>query len=647
MKQAVAKAVSHLQWFLIAIILFFSTAAFGGIDPLGLYITRLLIVFSFVLQLILFLIKERPAQDFNSAVFFPSALFTAFLFLVYVQSFFGLRLLSGSPIGSVDPYATNQFLMQLVIYFMFFMVCLGVLGERRFAQRLASLIVVLVFIIVILGLFQKLMTDENVLWKRLSSAGGSFGPFINENHFGGFLGLTFPLALALMHYRFNRVAREFKNQKGALLRNWSALLNEGVIFLFFLVILTLVACLFSTARVSGVVLFFCCIAYFVAYAMKERNIKFYFVLLLILVASFFLIQGIAKNIFATYYNSKLISEAWDMRLLVARQSLTLFRDYPFFGTGLGTYGLISSKAVTCLINEVWWNHVHNDFIELLTDTGLTGFCLFLGAILILIFISLRQIKKIPSHWNQTIAIQACISIFCIAAMELSDFHLRIPSVALLFILQLAFLFQAAHSKETAAPQFSSAEKSSPRFNGIWKAAVFTFGLALCVLVVSFSISDYRLFQPSNAKFWHSTGKEYQEKAMQLSKEDPNRIQLLNKAIVSFRKATSLSPARSQVWFELGSLEYWLGHQKEGIFSLEQAVYWNPAFLQYSLYLLRIYLTEMEKAPTLVEKIEFLNQAKALYQRLQHLERTPREGEYETWMGEHYHKKLGRLMPSWS
>ena len=667
MKSAIAKTVTHLQWGLVVITLYFSTIALGGINPKGLYVTRLLVLSGFFLQLVLFFIEDRPFNRIPRPIRFPLVAFSVFLVLVFFQSFFGLRLIQNFPIGSIDSHVTYQFLVQSIIYFMFFFVCFQVAAQRQLVERLATLVILMTFAVAILGLAQKSLTDEKILWKAfVVEEWRSFGPFINENHFGGFLGLTFPLALGLMHYRFNKVLRTHAAPNKAMWSNWIPLLNEGVAFLFFLVILTLVACFFAAARVSWIVLLFICVAYFVAYAMKEKNIRFYFVLLVILTSSFLLLQWVIGGTFSNYFTSDLISRAWHVRFTGAYQSLGLFSDYPFFGTGLGTYGLISPKVVSFLINETWWNHAHNDFVELLTDTGIIGFCLFIGAVSALVFYSIRTIRTNESRWNQSIAVQACIAIFCIGVMEFSDFHLRIPSIALLFVLQLALLCQSGRSNEVDASGVSLFVMSFARFQRLIQGIVSLAGLVLIGLIFFVSTNEYRAsilaqsqvgdrltnlhqaieLQPANASLWYELGKAYRKKAYEPAAKNENSFRLLSEAMVAFGKATSLSPARAHIWFELGILEYTLGHKEESISSLEQAVHWAPEMIRYSLYLLAVYLVESEKAPEMEERIEYLKKAKDLYQELQGFQVKPRTEDYRTWMGERYYKKLQRLMPSW-
>ena len=158
----------HIQWWLIVVILIFSTVAFGGIGLQANYVIRILILISFLFQLAVFCLEDNYFKDFYPAIWLPISLYLAFIILVYFQYFFGLKILKDSVIGSINPYFTYDSIIQLVIYLMFFVACLKIASKHEFVERLMSLIVVLTFVIAILGMAQRL-SDHRILWKSITS----------------------------------------------------------------------------------------------------------------------------------------------------------------------------------------------------------------------------------------------------------------------------------------------------------------------------------------------------------------------------------------------------------------------------------------------------------------------------------------------
>ena len=106
----------------------------------------------------------------------------------------------------------------------------------------------------------------------------------------------------------------------------------------------------------------------------------------------------------------------------------------------------------------------------------------MGALVMLLALSVRHIKKNLSSWNQFVARQALISIFCIAVMELSDFHLRIPSIALLFVLQLALLVHSSYDsvRDSFTPNVMQAKPPPRGFKWLFAFACLSVGTYLFV-----------------------------------------------------------------------------------------------------------------------------------------------------------------------
>lgn len=666
-KPAIATFCLHLQWWVIAAILFFTTVAFGGVHAPAIYVVRLLICLSLILQLIVFLCQDAYWADFHRSLFFPVFVFVTFLVLICTQYFFGVDLLRQSTLGTINRAITFDSMIQLSAYFIFFIICVKMASKQDHVERLGTLIAVLVFVISLLGLVQQLTPNERILWKRFSDAKGVFfGPFINQNHFGGFLALTFPLALGIMHYRFYQVKREHEEEssQGASWRILVSLMSRGVVFLFFLTTLTLAACVLSRSRVSAIVLVFCCVAYFALYAIGQRNRSFYVTLIAVLAGAFLFTWWLADETLVHQFQLTSLGAAWQDRIEVFKRSLPLFYQFPLFGSGLGTFFLLSPKAFLPHMNYVSWHHAHNDYLELLVETGMGGFILFICSILSLLIISFYKNRNSPSLWSGLMANQAFVAIFGIAVIEIADFHLKVPANALLFAFQLAVLFQASYPRGEHDQELIGGK--SGRRGKFLKWVVPVGALSGLAFLAVFSTRDYlasRLAQaesnrlsnleravelrPTRADLWYELGQEYDRTSKELQYRSENLRTLQGAAVSALRKAAALSPSYAPYWYRLGVLEYTLGYEKEGIASLEKSVYWSPGKLRNSIYLLGIYLRESEKTAAQEEKNRILGKAQALYEQLRKLETVPSDGEYRNWMGDYYFDRLQQLRVSWT
>ncbi|NIV31552.1 MAG: hypothetical protein GWN58_19315, partial [Anaerolineae bacterium] len=62
----------------------------------------------------------------------------------------------------------------------------------------------------------------------------------------------------------------------------------------------------------------------------------------------------------------------DQKQTLRQDSVEIFRDFPLFGTGAGTYAHVYPRYKTIPGDEVPVEHARNDLLELLVESGLVG-----------------------------------------------------------------------------------------------------------------------------------------------------------------------------------------------------------------------------------------------------------------------------------
>lgn len=104
---------------------------------------------------------------------------------------------------SINRYATRQELLLLAAYLAVFIV---IIGHYRTKEQLSSLVRTIFYIgcfLVLFALLQKVTWNGRLFWfypveEYLSSGMGVWGPYINRNHFAGYLEMVIPFGLALL-----------------------------------------------------------------------------------------------------------------------------------------------------------------------------------------------------------------------------------------------------------------------------------------------------------------------------------------------------------------------------------------------------------------------------------------------------------------
>ena len=119
------------------------------------------------------------------------------------------------------------------------------------------------------------------------------------------------------------------------------------------------------------------------------------------------------------------------RLAVSRDALAELRDYPWLGTGLGSFESVFPQYQT-FPTELVWNHAHDDYVEALTEAGAVGGLIMLLALLLFARLAFRNFPerlKSPRGWVQLGAGLGCCGLL---VHSFADFNLHIPANAAWF-----------------------------------------------------------------------------------------------------------------------------------------------------------------------------------------------------------------------
>ena len=322
---------------------------------------------------------------------------------------------------SIYPFATETAFSRLLAYLMVFsMAVFGIQDRERF-YRMLKVLAVFGFLLAVFGIIQHTAGNGKIYWFRELTHGGSlFGPFVNRNHFAGFIGMIIPLSL------------------GVGLMSMS--LEKKIMYVFFSITMA-VALFFSLSR-GGIVSFFAGIMVFAfvvfgkTYSVRRLVPVFLFILIL---ASYLLYIGITPII--DRFSQTDVSN--EQRLLAWQGVLSAFKDYPVFGSGLGTFQYIF-KIYKPDGLYLYWDHAHNDYLELLLEIGIVGTII----VAIFFFFELKAILKTPWKGKEIYLNAAFLSsITTVAVHSVVDFNLQIPSNAIAFFLILGMALSLSRNRK--------------------------------------------------------------------------------------------------------------------------------------------------------------------------------------------------------
>jgi O-antigen ligase len=334
---------------------------------------------------------------------------------------FGLvQLLAG---WTVYPYLTHVELLRWAAYFIYFFLAGQAYREKGDLKMLVWFLIIFGFLTGLFGIVQHFTFNGKLYWVRKMTEGGiPFGPFVNRNHFAGFMELVVPLGLGLLVTRGIRkelipLAALFTVvQMGALVLSGS---RGGIVgFVFGIGVLALVLWIRRTAGVQ-----------FGAVA-------------IILLAALAMVAWLGVGEVAERFAKVGPGEVSLMRRgVMLKGSWRIFRDHPWTGTGAGTLIDVYPRYEEFFDGKVI-EHAHDDYVETLADMGIPGGLLAAAFLFLLFRGAFREIRKNQSPFSAGVhagAIAACGSLLLHSFV---DFNLHIPSNATLFLI-LCFLATSA------------------------------------------------------------------------------------------------------------------------------------------------------------------------------------------------------------
>jgi O-antigen ligase len=342
----------------------------------------------------------------ENALVWPLA---AFLLLGLAQLVFG---------WSLYPFLTRTELPRIGACFVLFFLAVQVFRERRQLRSLVWFLLFLGFAVALFGIVQYFTFNGKLYWVREIPEGGyPFGPYVNRNHFAGFVELLGPLGLAVLLFRGVR-----KDQ----------------VPLAGLFTLVLLGALFVSPSRGGIVGFGfeVLVLAFIAFRREKKISPGVAVVFLLALAALVAWLDVGQAV-ERFVKTRPGDVASSRRIVILKGTLRIFLDHPLTGTGLGTFITVYPRYETLYDGKIV-NHAHNDYAEALADSGLPGGLCGLAFLVLFFRGAFSRLEAEQSHLSLALHAGSLAACCGLLLHSLVDFNLHLPSNALLFLLQ-AFL----------------------------------------------------------------------------------------------------------------------------------------------------------------------------------------------------------------
>jgi len=341
--------------------------------------------------------------------------------------------------SSKTSFAWWIFLLSVVLF-------VSVLKKHCISHRNLSFVIRLLVIIAtaeaLYGLIQSLVPGTGVLWVDSAYPGCATGTYVNRNHFAGFIEMIWPLALG---YALSMGIWRKGHTKSLFS---SEMLNFQLLFVLAIIIM-LLALLLSRSR-GGIIGGTIGLLTFLG-LVQTTNKGFPPLLRVMLgvIAFFLLIYGFTIG-FTPIIERFLKIGVSDGRLDLWQYGFAIFKGHPL-GIGLGNTPDVLAVYRVADVSPLRQVYLHNDYLQLLVETGILGFIMIVSGGLIFLWKSILRIRRLTPQQDAFrffIAIGALSGVISVMVHSFFDFNLQIPANCFYFVLLIGVVYACVQPRSS-------------------------------------------------------------------------------------------------------------------------------------------------------------------------------------------------------
>jgi O-antigen ligase len=373
---------------------------------------------------------------------------------------YDLRYVLEPPAWHALSVAPGHTVTVLLIFVAFAVLFVGLMEAMAHA-KLDRVVVRVMWLGVALAVFGVLQRAVNVkspdndewqlvygFWKP-QQAGNVFGPFINRNHYAGWMVMVVSLVMG-----YGCAVIEAARPAGRSWRHWLrwTMTPDASRFMAVAVaVLAMGAALVATGSRSGAVSMAAAIAvlgYFIAGRLGRPGARVAAIAALALLLAGAIATAGASQVAARF---SLASSDLGMRAAAWRDTATIIRDFPVFGVGAGGYRLAVLDYQTGDRTK-FYLQAHNDYLQIAAEGGLlVGLPVAVALMALGRGIRARLAKGDATGEARWIRVGAVAGLVGIGAQSLFEFSLQMPANLVVFVVLAAIaihvpLRSASHAR---------------------------------------------------------------------------------------------------------------------------------------------------------------------------------------------------------
>lgn len=381
----------------------FAVLSHGAVEPWSRAVLEAAAGFLLFLWTLTYLRSSKGNQIVLPAILFPLAAFAGMAVLQYALG-----------------HTASRFSTRIELSLLLAMLALVFVAAQAFRslsdfREFAWFFMIFAFLVAGFGILQHMTFNGKLYWFREMHYGGvPFGPYVNRNHFAGFVELALPVSLAPL--LAGRVRR------------------ERLVLVGILTVIPLSALILASSR-GGLISLGAELVLLVIVLVWQRTGRRHLLAGgAVLALAFLTVSWIGVNqVLARFSNMQSLEVTEGKRAAMRHGAWRIFLDHPLLGTGLGTLQQVYPPYETLYDGKIV-NHAHNDYLETLAETGVLGGICCAWFLALLFATALKLLQSGDPSLASTLKLCGVTACWGLLVHSLVDFNLHIPSNLLLFLL---------------------------------------------------------------------------------------------------------------------------------------------------------------------------------------------------------------------
>jgi O-antigen ligase/tetratricopeptide (TPR) repeat protein len=338
---------------------------------------------------------------------------------------------AGQPI-SVDPATTRSELLGWLAILTLFAVVRNHLASPDHMRRLAVVAVTNGGLLALFGLLQFFSAPRHLLYWSVPSQGAVFGPFINRNHYACYINLCIGLGVGLLLFWRSRPAgrspgtHQLPGDGPVLLRPQVLAVSLALALMLASVAICLSRGAFLALLAAGL------LCLMLSYRRSRQSPRVWGTALVCAAAvglvCWLALQAVQARLATLWRGDALV----DSRLDLWTRLLSLWHDFPLWGTGYGT--LHHVEPLTRAPGEVHnfvYDYADNDYVQLLIEGGSIGLLLAIAAAVLVYYRGSRAFLTAKSARTADLVLGSLFAWTTVTVQSSFSYGLHVPAITVL------------------------------------------------------------------------------------------------------------------------------------------------------------------------------------------------------------------------